>query len=516
MAGILGNIYQTLGWHAGRRPSKLAIADDARQFTFSALVDQTQSVAQSLEAAGIDRGARIAILADNCIETICLLHATALIGCILVPVNTRYSADELRFLLEDSRPSLVICAPRYRALLDASFDGLAGTRPVIWPLEQVFDPPTAVAIQAWRRSKGLEVMSYGAVDADDVSMLIYTSGTTSRPKGAMLTNGNLLWNSINYIMESELRAEHSAILATPLFHISGFGVMHGPLLHAGGSLFLIDRFSPERVIAALTRFRPTHLFLVSAMWVQMTELESFQSARFPFVTFVSTAAGPLSDARQAAVRRAFPNAQFGWGYGMTESCVTTIKSQRTEELEQHPGTLGYGWRHVQYRLVDESGQPLESAVGTGELQVKGTTVFKGYWTNPEATREAVDADGWLRSGDLFHFDADGFAYFRGRSKDMIKTGGENVAAQEIETCVVQCPGVRDAAAFGLPDDHLGELVAVAVEVVEGSVPSEEAIRAFCRTRLAGFKVPKRVFFVEQLPRSSSEKPQKFRLVEMFK
>lgn len=516
MTGISANIYQTLGWHARRRPAKPAVLDRSRTFTFTDLIGLVRSIALTLEGAGVERGDRVAVLADNCIETIALLHATALTGFILVPVNTRYSAEELRYVLEDSEPRLVVHAPEYGRLLAQALKDLPSVTPSRLDLAALAGSAGECTTSSWRDRLGFEAWSYGSVEGDDVAMLIYTSGTTSRPKGAMLTHANLIWNSINYIMESELRSTHSAILATPLFHISGFGVMHGPLLHAGGTLFVVDRFSPQRIIEVLQAFKPSHMFLVSAMWVQMTENPSFLSSQFPDLTFVSTAAGPLSDARQAIVRKAFPNAQFGWGYGMTESCVTTIKSQCTDELDQHPGTLGYGWRHVRYRLVDESGRPLDTLVGTGELQVKGDVVFKGYWKNPEATREARGDDGWLRSGDLFEFDDEGFAYFRGRSKDMIKTGGENVAAQEVETCLVQCPGVRDAAAFGLPDDHLGEMLAVAIETVEGMAPSEESVKAFCRVRLAGFKVPKKVFFVDRLPRSSSEKPQKHKLVEMFR
>jgi fatty-acyl-CoA synthase len=513
---VTTNIYQTILWHARRRPAKLALQDRTRRLTFSDLARLVQSAAIGLESDHVERGDRVVVLADNCIETIALLHATALAGCILVPANTRYSADELRYLLEDSTPVLVLYADSYADLLTEAIAGLNGAIPKQVNIETYADTRPDAEVVRWLATKGYEVANYGNVGGDDVAMLIYTSGTTSRPKGAMLTHSNLLWNSINYIMESELRADHSAILATPLFHISGFGVMHGPLLHAGGALYVIDRFSPQRIVDAISTFRPTHQFLVSAMWVQLTEDPTFLSSQYPCLTFVSAAAGPLSEVRQATIRSRFPNAQFGWGYGMTESCVTTIKSQRTEELERHPGTLGYGWRHVRYRLVDESGRTLDNLVGTGELQVKGPTVFKGYWNNSAATSDAIDADGWLRSGDLFQFDEEGFAYFRGRSKDMIKTGGENVAAQEVEGCVIQCPGVRDAAAFALPDDHLGELLAVAVETIDGMQPSEDDIRTFCRGRLAGFKVPKRVYFVDQLPRSSSEKPQKFKLVEMFK
>lgn len=509
------NIFQTLKWHAERRPDKLAICDPRREFTFGELLSLVQGIAVRLQSDRVGAGERIVVVADNCVETIALLHATALTSCIMVPANTRYAEDELRFLLDDSAPSLILYGEPYRQLVEAA----VGRLPQAVATSRIDDYCATASpgeVAAWQETLDFESACYGTVAADDVAMMIYTSGTTSRPKGAMLTHGNLAWNSINYIMESQLTPDHSAILATPLFHISGFGVLHGPLLHAGGTLYVVDRFSSDAVIDALENFSPTHLFLVSAMWVKMTEDPRFLNATYPAPCFVSTAAGPLSEARQKTIRDRFPSAEFGWGYGMTESCVTTIKSQRTNELEGRSGTLGYAWRNIRYRLVDEEGRILPPRDNSGELQVKGPIVFKGYWNNPEATRDTIVDGGWLCSGDLFRFDAEGFAYFIGRSKDMVKTGGENVAALEVEQVVIQHPDVKDAAVFGIPDDHLGERLCVAVETVAQSSPSEEDIRMFCRTRLAGFKVPKRVHFVDALPRSSSDKPQKFKLTEMFK
>jgi acyl-CoA synthetase (AMP-forming)/AMP-acid ligase II len=200
---------------------------------------------------------------------------------------------------------------------------------------------------------------------------------------------------------------------------------------------------------------------------------------------------------------------------MTESCVTTIKNRYTHEILDHPGSIGYLWRHVAHRLVDETGQVLADQRGPGELQVKGPTVFKGYWNQPELTAATLDADGWLHTGDLFRFDDEGFAYFMGRSKDMIKTGGENVAAQEVENCLVGHPDVREAAAFGVPHERWGEELVAAVVPIEGRQPDTEALRTHCRESLSGFKVPKRIFLVDSLPHSSSGKVQKFKLRQGF-
>jgi acyl-CoA synthetase (AMP-forming)/AMP-acid ligase II len=497
------NIYQSAMFNAERFPGKIAVSDAAARLDFSQFCQRARALAKYLEGLGASRGERVAIMGDNSIDYLALMHATAITGFILVPVNIRYSADELLYLIDDCEPKVLLIDASLPKISEAVACKLSGRVTVLHSLPESLPEPDLPALTA----------RFGNVEDDDVSLILYTSGTTSRPKGAMLTHGNLVWNAINYMVELGINEKARAILATPLFHVGGFGVVNGPVLYAGGSLHILPRFDPVSTMATLTEIQPTHLFLLSTMWVGLTDMEDFATHRIPSVSFVQTAAAPLGEWRQDQIRQVFHNAEFSWGFGQTESCVTTIKNRYTHEIMSHPGSTGYFWRHFSYRFVDEDRRLLPDQKGPGILEIKGPTVFRGYWRQPELTRETLTPDGWLHTGDIIRIDEDGFAYFLGRSKDMIKTGGENVAALEVENCLARHESVMEAAVLGLPHEYWGEeLVAAVVPATGGALDAGE-LQAFCRQHLAGFKVPKRIFVIDSLPHSSSGKIQKFMLKE---
>ncbi len=505
----MANIYHTAAYHAVRRPRAIAIAEGERTLGFGELTALALRQARQLKALGVGRGDRVCVILNTSIDYVALYHATAVTGFILVPVNVRFSASEVAWLLEDVAPKAVIFDDASAALAAETRRLVRASPDCSWHSLDAFRALPAAELHD---GDGL-VSRYGAVGEDDVALIIYTSGTTSRPKGAMLTHGNLVWNAVNFQVELGIDANAHSLLATPLYHIGGFGVLNGPVLYAGGQLTVIPRFEVQAVVRAMQQRKPTHLFLLSSMWVALTESPEFAALRFPEVGFVQTAASPLAEHRQEMIRNVFPNAEFSWGFGMTETCVTTIKNRYTAEILSHPGSIGYLWRHVSARLVDAEGKVLPGLSGPGELQVKGPTVFKGYWGNQAATDAVFTEDGWLRTGDLLEFDADGFARFRGRSKDMVKTGGENVSATEVEECLVQHAAVSEAAVYGVPHDYWGEELRAAVVPAEGHRVDVGELQAFCKSRLTGFKVPKRIDVVDELPKSSSGKVQKFRLVQ---
>jgi fatty-acyl-CoA synthase len=503
------NIYQAVRYHALRRPGALALADRERRLDYAALHRLVRRVAGLVAKAGVGPGDRVLTILENSLEYVALYHATALGRFILVPVNVRFGAEELRRQAADSAPALI--------------------------LHDAVNAPLASNLEDWARAQGIPIVNvvasgwgeeelacdqltdrFGAVEDGDTALILYTSGTTSRPKGAMLSHGNLAWNSINYILEAELNSRSRAILTTPLFHIAGFGVLNGPVLYAGGAVYVMPRFDAAELCGVLQDFTPTNLSLLSPMWVDFTDRFTPSDGTFPGVQTVQTAAAPLSEARQAMVQSLFPNAEWIWGFGMTETCVTTIRSRTSEEMRRYPGTIGQPWRHAVFRLVDEAGKTITTPDTVGELQIKGPTVFNGYWRHTGEGGATLDDEGWLRTGDLLRLNAEEYAFFVGRSKDMIKTGGENVAALEVETTLIQHPEVVDAAAFGLPHERWGEeLVAAVVRRPESQV-APEALVGWARERLTGFKTPKRIFLVESLPRSSSGKVQKFRLQERLR
>lgn len=500
------NIYQTAMFNAERHPNKIAMSDGAQSLTFAQLGRRARALAAHLRGLGVTPGDRVAAMWHNSLDYVALLHASAIGGFSVVPVNTRYGVRELAFLVDDCAPQVVLYDVSFTEMIEQVRAG--GSSDIRW----LTSFPADAADDA---SLGPVERRHGCVADDDVAIVMYTSGTTSTPKGAMLTHGNLAWNAINYMIELGIDEKARSLLATPLFHIGGFGVINGPILYAGGGMHVLPRFDVQSVIDALVSQQPTHLFLLSAMWVSLTDHPGFAEMSMPFVSYVQTAAAPLGEWRQALIRKVFPNAEFGWGFGMTETCVTTIKNRYTSEILEHPGSIGYLWRHISYRLVDDNGVVLPDQRGPGELQIKGPTVFRGYWNQPELTAQVLDVDGWLKTGDIIRLDDDGFAYFMGRSKDMIKTGGENVAAIEVESCLSGHPDIREAAVFGLPHEYWGEEIVAAVVAVDGRVPDVEALRERCRQQLSGFKVPKRIFVVNALPQSSSGKVQKFLLKERY-
>ncbi|MCC7426730.1 MAG: AMP-binding protein [Alphaproteobacteria bacterium] len=503
------NIYQVARYHALRRPEALALADRTRRIGYPAFHAMIRRVAGMVAAAGAGPGQRVVALLENSMEYLALYHATALGRFILVPANVRFGAEEFSFLLSDSDPALVLFDNRNAALAETARRWANDRGVVMRNVEQEGWGETPFACDA-------QTDRFGAAEDEEVALILYTSGTTSRPKGAMITHGNLAWNCINYLVEAELTSRSRSILTTPLFHIAGHGVLNGPVMYAGGALYIMPRFDAEELWQVLHEFRPTNLSLLSAMWVLFTDRYSSRDGTFPEVQTVQTAASPLSQARQDEIQRMFPNAEWIWGFGMTETCVTTIRTRNMAEMRAHPGTMGQPWRHIRFRLADEAGRTITEPGTVGEFQVKGPTVFKGYWREPPAGGAAFTADGWLRTGDLFHIDAEEYTYFVGRSKDMIKTGGENVAALEVETCLLQHPDVQDAAAFGLPHDLWGEELVAAVVARAGRNIDTEALMAHARAHLSGFKTPKRLFVIAELPRSSSGKVQKFRLQEQLR
>ncbi|MGJ7546195.1 class I adenylate-forming enzyme family protein [Variovorax sp. LT1R16] len=501
------NIYQTLAYHAVRQPDAVALSDANRQFTYRQFVNLVKDVAQFVQDGGVKPGDRVAIVADNSIEYVALIYATALAGFVLVPLNTRYSADEIRHALEDCEPSLLLYEARFASVINE-----ANWQTVPVPVARELDS------SGWRMNPVRGTLTgsrFGTVSESDLCMILYTSGTTSRPKGAMLSHQNFVWNCLNNIVELELTRRNRAIMVSPLFHINAFGVLNGAILYAGGSIFVMSKFEARAYADVVEDFRPTNIPLLSVMWVDLVKELRNRGKRFDFVDALQAAASPLSEQQQNEIVSFFPNAEWGWGFGQTECCGTSIRSRFRWESEMRPGTTGHFWRHVEWRLVDDNGLSIAELPATGELQVRGPTVFPGYWKKDSQTRETLTSDGWLRTGDILRVEADEYAFFVGRSKDMVKTGGENVAALEVERALIEHPAVQEAGAFGLPHERWGEELVAAIVLRPGMKASADEVKDFMRKTATGFKVPKRIFIVPALPQSSSGKVQKFALREQF-
>lgn len=401
-----------------------------------------------------------------------LLFALARAGAILVPLNWRLTAAEHRAILAD-------CTPRYLVAEKAFAQHAAGLGV---PLE-----PTAAA-----GPPDLE-----GSDADDV-LIVYTSGTTGRPKGAVLTQAALLWNGFNGIHAHDLGQADHVLTALPMFHVGGLNNQTLPALLAGATVTLHRRFDPALWLADVARRRPTVSLLVPAAIQAVLSHPAWPDADLSSLKMLNAGSMVIPDSQIRAFHaRGVPVGQI---YGCTETApIATVLLK--EDAERKLGSAGKAAPHCEVRLVE------------GEVQVRGPNVMRGYWNDPAATAAAFDAGGWFRTGDLGRLDADGYLWIMGRSKDVIISGGENVYPAELENVLADCPAIAEAAVVGIPDPKWGE--AACACIVRRDPLDESDVLALFHDRLAKFKHPRRVVFLDALPRNAMGKVQKFELKRLL-
>jgi fatty-acyl-CoA synthase len=451
---------------ARRTPNRVAIDYLGREVTYAELDRRSDALAGELLARGVRRGDRIATLTGNSPEHVIVFFACAKAGLMLVPLNWRLAAAELRYQLGDAEPAVFLVEDEYEAL--AAETG--------WTSEPLA-PPDAAG----------DPVSADVAD-DDGLLLIYTSGTTGRPKGAVLTHTNCFWTNLSFDLATGLTGDDVALQVLPQFHCGGWNVQ--PLLTwwKGGKVVLERSFEPARVLSLLAEKGVTTLMGVPAIYLFLSQEAGFAAADLSTVRLAVVGGAPMpAKLIQAWQARGIEIVQ---GYGLTEAAPNVL-CLPPEQAISKMGSAGKPYPFVDVRIGD-----------AGELQVRGPNVFPGYWRNPEATA-AVLHDGWLHTGDVADVDADGCYRIRGRLKDMYISGGENVYPAEVEGALHTHRAVADVAVVGIPDERWGE-AGVAFVVAKEAV-SEEALLEHCRELLAKFKVPKRVRFVEALPMSAMNK-----------
>jgi fatty-acyl-CoA synthase len=356
---------------------------------------------------------------------------------------------------------------------------------------------------AWSNERGSGAALLQDLQArfGDPHLILYTSGTTGRPKGAVLTHANIFWNSINCSLAFGLTERDTTITFLPTFHAGGVGLFTIPTLHAAGRVVLMRAFDPRQVCDLLGRERATLLFGVPATWLELLKLDYFTAASYPTLRVLGTGGAPCPMAViDRLAERGFILLQ---GYGLTETAPGgTLIS--VEDWHRKAGTVGKPMAHVGLRVVDDVGRDVPPGE-IGEVWFRGPNLFAGYWNRPEATAEAFTPDGWFRSGDLGRLDDEGFLTLVDRKKDMIISGGENVYSAEVEDALFAHPAVAEAAVIGVPDEHWGEAVRAIVALHPGSAASVEDLIEHCRGRLARYKAPKSVVFVDALPLNAAGK-----------
>jgi len=503
--------------NAARHPDAVAVVFGARRLTYAALEERACRLANGLAALGVKPGDRVAVLLHNCTPFIETLFATAKLGAVFVPINFRLVAREVGALLDACGPRVLLAGEGFADLL-ATLEGRPNfPRHRIWVDDQLPTKPTADPqhpYEAWLASQRANEIE-DVVQRDAVQMLLHSSGTTGLPKGIIYTHATTLASSMAKIIDFELEATDIVVVFGPLFHAGPLMDLAMPLLLRGGRLALgaSRQFDPARLLATIAAERGTMVQIYPTMLRRVLgEVKDVSAYDLASLRLIITGgeAAPLPVIR--GVHERFPRVAFVNNYGTTEAGPITTLLPAHDSLRKI-GSVGRPAFGMQVRIADADGRPLPPGQ-VGEILVRGPFVSPGYWNRPELTAER-SRNGWWHTGDLAWCDDEGFIYIAGRSKDMIKSGAENIFPIEVEQVIAALPGVIEVGVVGVPDEHWGETVAAFVVKAPDAAVDADAVVAHCRDNLASYKKPRHVLFVGSLPRNTTNKVDKNALRERF-
>jgi fatty-acyl-CoA synthase len=477
-------------WAARRArmsPHRVAVVHDGREWTFEEVADRSLRTAHVLAARGVSAGDRVAYLGPNHPAFLETLFATGLLGAVFVPLNTRLAAPELDYILRDSGAAVLVHAPL----------------PVV---DDLRDAPTRLALDGLALPSAAEPLDV-AVGADDVCMIMYTSGTTGRPKGAMLTHANIAWNSFNLLLDIDLTSTEVTLVNAPMFHVAALNMTVLPTFLKGGRSVLMSAFDPDLTLELIERHGVTYTFGVPAQYQMLARSPKWDGADLSSLRSVSCGGAPVPAALIETYQRR--GLTFLQGYGLSEA-APGVTYLRADDSTRKVGSAGTSVFFGDVRVVRPDGSTVDTGE-PGEILTEGPNVMAGYWGLPDATAEVLSDDGWLRTGDVAVLDDEGFAYIRDRVKDLIISGGENIYPAEVEDALYAHPAVAECAVVGVPDDRWGEVGRAFVVLADGASAEPRELLDFLDGRIARYKVPKSVVFLESLPRTGSGKVLKKRL-----
>jgi fatty-acyl-CoA synthase len=478
------DLSQWIERHARFAPGAAAIRFDGAAISYAELARRIRCAAAVLADAGVARGDAVAYLGLNSPAELVLLFACARLGAMLVPLNWRLAPPEHARVLADCPPRLLFVEPAFTE--------------------------HARAIEGAARATGIDALDRDfagsrAPEGEENSALLlcYTSGSTGAPKGVVLTQRALFWNAVNSAHMHDLTSADRVLTTLPMFHVGGMNIQTLPALHAGACVTLHARFDPAATLEALERDRITLTVLVPAQLDALMQLPRWASADLSSLRMITTGSTIVSEGFvRKASGRGVPVIQV---YGSTETCPIAAYVRAADALRK-AGSAGAPALHCEVKVVDEAGAELPAG-GDGEILVRGPNVASRYWNAPGETAQTF-VDGWYRSGDVGHFDAEGHLYVVSRKKDMIISGGENIYPAEVENVLLECPAIEEACVVGRPEARWGETVVAAVVLKPGRRMTEAEAMALFQGRIARYKHPREVRFLERLPRSALGKVQR--------
>lgn len=465
-----------------------------RRYNYAELNHRANRAANFLRTLGVGAGDRVSILAHNSVAFVDLLYGVAKIGAIFAPLNWRLVARELSYIVNDCQPKVLICGAEFAPLLAEMRPSISV--PCFVAIEDAAIPGS-LSYEAGIASASAAEPPQPPLDGEMPHCILYTSGTTGRPKGAVIPQRQVLWNCINTVVSWGLTEHDVSPVLTPMFHAGGLFAFLTPIFYVGGRIVLGRGFSAEKSLQVISDEQCTVILGVPTLFQMWLSAPGFETADFNHVRFFISGGAPCPPTLINTWRQR-KGVVFRQGYGLTE-VGTNCFSMTNEESAAKTGSVGKPIFHSQMRLVDEQGHDV-GIEETGELLIAGPHVCSGYWNNAEATAAAL-RDGWFHTGDMARRDADGFYTIAGRFKDMIISGGENVYAAEVEAVFCEHPAVAEAALIGRPDEQWGEVGVMVVVLQNGQTADAGTLQAFCLSRLARYKVPKQIIFADSLPYS---------------
>jgi fatty-acyl-CoA synthase len=480
-------------------PDRVAVVAAGQQWTYRQLHERAVRVAHVLAGMGVRHGDRVAYLGANHPSFLEVFFGAAHIGAVFVPLNWRLTQAELAHILADCDARVLVSAPAHATTV-------AGLPPALAPGRIALDADYDQLLMATDPAPHDE-----PVDLDETCAILYTSGTTGKPKGAMLTHANIIWNCFNLLLDVDVASDEVTLVAAPMFHVAALNQTVLPTLLKGGCLILMPSFDPQQALDLIARHRVTYLFGVPTMFLAMSRAPRWALADLSSVRSAICGGAPVPDAVISAYQQR--NVTFMQGYGLTEASPGVLFLRHDDSVRK-AGSAGTASFFTDVRLVGADGTDV-AAGEPGEILAHGPNVMAGYWRRSEDTAAVLSSDGWLRTGDIGVADPDGYISIRDRTKDMIISGGENIYPAEVEDVLYQHPAVAECAVIGVPDETWGE-VGRAVVVLRDGLPVDPAdLLDFLAGRIAKYKIPKSVVFTETLPRTASGKVVKNELRSRF-
>jgi len=468
--------------------------------TYRQLDERTNRLAHALRGLGITTGSRVAYLGENHPSFVETFFATTMLGAIFVPVNTRLAGPEINFILKDSGAQVIIVSNELASLTLASLEDTHVTT-----LVRVAQFDILVA-------EGTPEFIDIDVALDSPAVIMYTSGTTGNPKGALLTHENLTWNALNVLVDYDIVSRDVSLMISPLFHAAAFGMGLLPAILKGGTLLLEAGFEPGRVLHLIEKYRATVISGVPTTYQMLCEHADWDKTDISSLEKL-TCGGSSVPLRviEAYEKRGL---SFTGGYGMTETSPGATSLQPTHARTK-AGSAGLPHFFTAMRIVTDD-QKIADIGEIGEIQLRGPNVISEYWNRPEASSDAFSDGTWFRSGDMGYVDDEGFLFVADRLKDMIISGGENIYPAEIEQLIIELLEVSAVAVIGVPHEKWGEAPVAVVTLQPGAMLDAERVMAHLDGRLARFKIPRRVEFIEEMPRTASGKIRKADLRALYR